>query len=233
MNYWEMYYVKEYNSKIPNGYNMTDGGDSTYERTEETKAKVAAAKRGKPNPKTADALRGRKRPAEVGAKVAAALRGRKLSEETKTKLSEALRGRKLSEETRKKMSDAQRGKKLSEETKARMSAALKTSEKAKIARTKVAAALRGRKLSEEIKVKMSDAQRGKKLSEETKARIGAAQKNDPKKSKAVQALKDGNVIMEFPSAMEAKRHGFDASAVVKCCRGKWKFYKGYIWRYAV
>lgn len=50
------------------------------------------------------------------------------------------------------------------------------------------------------------------------------------KNKAVQALdKDGNVVMEFASIMEAQRQGFDAGHISKCCRGERKTHKGYIW----
>lgn len=80
--------------------------------------------------------------------------------------------------------------------------------------------------------KMSAALRGRKHSEETKAKIGATQKNDPKKSKAVQALdKNGNIVYEFPSTAEAQRQGFNAGAISECCNGKRKSYKGYIWRF--
>ena len=68
--------------------------------------------------------------------------------------------------------------------------------------------------------------RGKKHSEERKEKIGAAL------SKAIQTLdKDGNVVMEFPSTMEAGRQGFDQSAVSACCLGKRKTHKGFIWCY--
>jgi group I intron endonuclease len=198
MNYWEKYYVKLYNSKKPYGYNSTDGGDSIYEITEETKAKMAAAKRGKPNPKSAAARRGKPNP-----KSAAARRGRKLSEETK----------------------------------ARMSVAQKTSEKAKIGRTKAADALRGRKRPAEVVAKVAAAHRGMKRSEEAKEKMSVAQTNHPKKSKPVQALKDGNVVMEFPSIQEAQRQGFNQGAVSQCCcncyiRSGNNVYKGYIWRFA-
>ena len=54
-------------------------------------------------------------------------------------------------------------------------------------------------------------------------------------SKAVQALDPATmeVVMEFPSTREAQRQGFDHGAVGKCCNGKWKLYKGFIWRFAV
>lgn len=55
--------------------------------------------------------------------------------------------------------------------------------------------------------------------------------NNPKRSKAVGAFKNGEIILTFPSANEAERNGFYSSAVCACCRGKLKTYKGYEWRY--
>lgn len=55
------------------------------------------------------------------------------------------------------------------------------------------------------------------------------------KGKSVQALdKDGNVVFEFTSTKEASRHGFDQSAVSKCCNGEpyYKTHKGYKWEWA-
>lgn len=130
MNYWEMYYIKIYNSKTPYGYNSTDGGDSGYEMTDEVRKKIAAAlrgrkrpdisaaKRGKPNPKVAAAKRGKKLSPEHITKIAAALKGK-----PKPKLAAALRGRKRPVEVGAKIALAHRGMKHTEETKAKMSAA--------------------------------------------------------------------------------------------------------------
>lgn len=89
---WEIYYIKELNTKVPYGYNMTDGGGGTsgytYSHSEETKKKMSEARK-----------------------------GILLSEETKKKMSKAQRGEKNymygkhhSDKTRKKMSEAQKGK---------------------------------------------------------------------------------------------------------------------------
>ena len=43
--------------------------------------------------------------------------------------------------------------------------------------------------------------------------------------------KEGNFIKEWSSAIECGRNGFDNSNVAKCCRGKLKTHKGYIWKY--
>lgn len=42
-DYWEKYYIKELNTKYPNGYNITDGGIGLYgyQHTDETKKKIS------------------------------------------------------------------------------------------------------------------------------------------------------------------------------------------------
>lgn len=86
LDYWEKYYIKELNTKIPNGYNMTDGGGGTsgynFSLTEETKKKISEA-----------------------------LKGRKLSEEWRKKLSEANKGKIFSEERKKNLSESKKGEK--------------------------------------------------------------------------------------------------------------------------
>lgn len=62
------------------------------------------------------------------------------------------------------------------------------------------------------------------------ARISKAMTNG-KLSKAVGAYKDGELVMIFPSTMEAQRNGFSCHHISSCCRGKRKTHKGYTWRY--
>lgn len=54
--------------------------------------------------------------------------------------------------------------------------------------------------------------------------------------KQVGAFKDGKLVMTFPSTKEAKRNGFDQSAVSACCRNCYSregnnVYKGFEWKY--
>lgn len=68
-------------------------------------------------------------------------------------------------------------------------------------------------------------------------RCSKANLNNPKMSKSVIALdEDGNIVMEFPSASEAERNGFDCGNVSKSCRGCYRCegnhkYKGLNWYY--
>jgi group I intron endonuclease len=114
LNYWEQYYIKELNTKKPNGYNLTDGGEgcSGYQCSEEHKLKNSLAKSGVNHPNW----------------------GKHLSDETKKKISDATKGirRSLgmtghhhSDESRKKMSEVRKGKHFSEETRKKMSEAHK------------------------------------------------------------------------------------------------------------
>lgn len=64
-------------------------------------------------------------------------------------------------------------------------------------------------------------------------KLSAAQTNHPKKSKAVQALnpKTLEIVMEFPSIIEAQRQGFNAGHISDCCRGKHKTHHGFLWQF--
>lgn len=59
----------------------------------------------------------------------------------------------------------------------------------------------------------------------------AKAKTNGKCSKKVGAYRNGELVMTFPSTMEAQRSGFHHSAVGKCCNGKWTHYKGFEWRF--
>ena len=59
--------------------------------------------------------------------------------------------------------------------------------------------------------------------------------NRKDQSKPVQGIDPdtGKVVVEFPSANEAGRNGYNQGNVSACCRGKYGFktHHGYIWRY--
>lgn len=96
LNNLEVYYIKKLNTKRPNGYNLTDGGEgvSGYHCSEEHKLKISLAKRGSNNPNW----------------------GKHLSEETRKKISESnkgktslLKGIPRTDEAKKKISEAKKG----------------------------------------------------------------------------------------------------------------------------
>ncbi len=128
----EMQFVRQLGTKVPDGYNMTDGGEGmsghTCKRSPETRAKISAARKG------------RKLSAEHKARIAEGGRGRSPSAETRAKISEANRGLVRSTEARAKMSAAQRGKTQSAEHVARVAAALRGSKRSEETRAKMAIA---------------------------------------------------------------------------------------------
>jgi len=80
----EIYYIKYFNTKAPNGYNMTDGGEGSFNRviSNETKEKISKS-----------------------------LKGKKLSEETKKKMSVRNQERYKDDSERKKISDSMKNNK--------------------------------------------------------------------------------------------------------------------------
>lgn len=131
----EMEYIKSRNTKLPNGYNMTDGGDgfSGYvappelrakrreyqlgrKKSEETRKRISEAKMGMPSNR-----KGLKWPEEWKKRRSEACLGRRVSEEAKRKISSTLKGRpspnkgkKMSEETKQKIRQSMIGRPLTE-----------------------------------------------------------------------------------------------------------------------
>ena len=66
---------------------------------------------------------------------------------------------------------------------------------------------------------------GSRTERATKSKING------KRSKAVGAYINDELIFTFPSTQEAQRLGFHSGAVSACCIGKRKTHKGYTWKY--
>lgn len=79
----EQYYIVKYNSKVPTGYNASDGGEGNLGviLSSETRAKMSKAKKG------------HKVSEETREKMSGWQIGKKLTERTKEKISKALKGR--------------------------------------------------------------------------------------------------------------------------------------------
>jgi hypothetical protein len=92
----EKFYIKELNTKIPNGYNLADGGGGVsgwkngkgYVPTKETRSKLSEAGKGNTN-----AL-GKTYPEDFGIKVSAALKRRVRSKASYEKMAETRRSHK-------------------------------------------------------------------------------------------------------------------------------------------
>lgn len=157
LNEREKFWIAALNSKAPNGYNLTDGGDGLVGCTQETRDKMSLAKKGK-----------KRKPhsSETRAKMSAKAKGRPSSN----------KGKHLSEETRAKLSVSNTGKKHTSETRAKISASNKGENNPNY----------GKHRSPETKAKISAAEKGKHLSEETRAKISAARKAYFARKKAVE-----------------------------------------------
>lgn len=113
----EFHYIKQYNSKRPNGYNLTDGGDKGtfgWVPTEETRENISLSQKGKKiseetrekirkslmenhpmKGKSRDDIKGDNNPAkrpEIREKISKAKTGHIVSSETKNKISNTLAG---------------------------------------------------------------------------------------------------------------------------------------------
>jgi len=99
----EVYWIKELNSKAPNGYNLTDGGDGLINPTKETREKIGKA----------SSIRNK---GSIGWNTGLT----KETDERLMKLSKKLSGRKQTEESNNKRSNSLSGKSKSEEHKDNM-----------------------------------------------------------------------------------------------------------------
>lgn len=103
--------VAQWNTMSPQGFNLTSGGEGTFERSAETKARMSTA------------FTGRVLSAEHRAKLSAWRKGKPLPAETRAKMGVKLRGKPQSPELRAKRAAAQIGRVMSPETRAKIGAA--------------------------------------------------------------------------------------------------------------
>jgi group I intron endonuclease len=148
--------------KVPNGYNLTDGGEglSGYRHTPEQRAALSASRKGKPIS------------AEHKANISKGGKGKVLSAETRAKLSAAKTGTKFTAEHCENIRKSKLGLVASAETKAKMSAAHKA--RGGISpehRKKMIDAKIGMKYTPEHCAAISAASKGRRHSEETKKKM--------------------------------------------------------------
>lgn len=190
MGWWERKFIRELKTKVPNGYNMTDGGDGGAIRfgphTEETKRKIA-------NRSYVWSDESRK-------KMSIASKGRIVTEETRRKISEAGIGRKQSEEARAKNSVSKIGHIVTKETRRKISESCKGKKRPADVNARIVAAQTGQKRSPEVRARMSTSAkknwkisesrrnafsfRGRKHTEESRAKM--------RETKALKKLRENN-----------------------------------------
>ncbi len=139
LNTLEINFIELYGT-FHNGLNLTEGGEGVkgLRHSEETKAKMSAANKGKKLPPRSE---------ETKAKISAAGRGRAQSQEARDRRSAALKGRIFSEEHKTKIRQAregQPGRSQSEETKAKIRTTLKNRVFSEEHRAKISAAKKGK-----------------------------------------------------------------------------------------
>lgn len=104
----EQWWITNCNTKIPSGYNMTDGGESTlgYKHTVEDRIKMSNSHIGKSRPPMTD---------ECKAKISAAHKGKSMSIEARQNLSIKHTGKTLSAEHKTAISTSLRNRKSNQE----------------------------------------------------------------------------------------------------------------------
>lgn len=117
LNAAEMKWIKKLNTKDPNGYNKTDGGEGILNPATSTREKLAQAGMGNKH-----AL-GRKHTEDEIERIRQSNLGQKRSKETCDKIRQIKTGLKASDETKKKMSAKRKGRKFTDEHKAKIAEA--------------------------------------------------------------------------------------------------------------
>ena len=184
LNEKEKYYIQEYNSLNPNGYNISKGGDGGaihfQKHSIESKKKMSEKKKGKPS----------------------TFKGKHFTDEQRKLISERVKeafangkGQNIDRhsywtlENRKKKSEQMKGKTpwnkgkhgiYSEETLEKLRNAAKNQICTEETRKKMSMTRTGKKHSEETKRKISIANKGKKLSPESIKKMSETLKNKPK-----------------------------------------------------
>jgi len=221
------------------GYNLTSGGETNKELTEEARRHLSESHKGYVMPqsqrdKISEANRGENSP----------MYGKSPSEETRRKISKTLTGRYRGKDS------PNYGKHLPEEVKEKVRAtkirkgqrpsrrAIELSvEKTKGVplseehRRKISEARKGMKFTEEHRRHLSEVRRGRKLTEETKRKISLAEKGRKHTAyqdqrireatgKPVKCMTTGEVFDCIREA--AKKYGLCDASISNCCNGKQK-----------
>lgn len=128
LNYLERFWIKTFDSRTPNGYNIEHGGsdkDKVSDETRELKRQQNLGKKHSAETKAKMSASRTNPSVETRQKLSVARKGWKWSDEAKAKMSKSHTGRAVSETTKEKLRAVNAGKIVSEETKMKLSEAAK------------------------------------------------------------------------------------------------------------
>ena len=158
LDYWEKYFIKARNTRSPNGYNLTDGGEGSLgiERTPEYRANCSVRLMGEKNHRY-----GKKNTPEHQAKIVAANKGAKRTAETCANIAAGLVGKPFTPERCSNISIANRHpspyKNLIAELDRRMLSFAKLAKRIGISQASISRKMNGlRKFSDEEKSKLEE-----------------------------------------------------------------------------
>lgn len=218
----EKHMIKSRDTMVPNGYNLTEGGEGIvgFERTPEYCAKMSASKKGKPlSPdhckKISASLTGKPKSPEHVAKVAAANTGKKRTLEQRARMSASKKGKKRSPEAVAKTAAANTGKKRTPEQCAKISAGNRGKKRTPEQRAQISARQLGKKRGPrppEVKAKISAKNTGKKRTPEAIARMSLAQKGKKRgphspehRAKIARSRHKNSIFQNLVAELEARQ----------------------------
>jgi group I intron endonuclease len=182
LNYWEKYFISKLNTKHPNGYNLTDGGDGLCNPSQVIRDRLSKAMKDAGRPYANCTFAGHIHSEESKQQISETLKVSMSLPEVKERMSLSHKGIPLKEEHRNKIGDSNRGRKRID--------AEKFSERMKIVSSKEGYVnpMQGRKRPE-----LSERNRlgkGRKDSEETLIRKSLASKGKPKAPEHARKIKE-------------------------------------------
>ena len=195
LNGLEIECIKWFGSKIPNGYNMTDGGEGSigYKHSEEVKKKIGDISRGRKHTeeakkKISEKTKGKTRSEETKRKISVGQMGKTYSEKTKRKMRMSHLGKTLGAKSRLKISIFNKGKIVSPETGAKISDAKKRHWKDPEYRNKTQATLKKQRQSPEYRTRQSEIIKELWKNPEYKAKMQKAQNSEKTRIKRSKSL---------------------------------------------
>ncbi len=190
--YWIAFYASDQKEF---GYNLESGGHGGKVVSNDTRAKLSAASKGRPKPPHVIAAL---HSLESRAAAGRALRGRTHTTETRLKIAGAHQGRSKSAEAVRKSADGHRGRNLSSEHRLKLSQAGKGRPKTTEHREKIGASQRGQKrgpLSAEHREKVSLALKGRPHTPEHRAKLAAANRSRAEREMAAKVSGRTRVLL--------------------------------------